>query len=77
MNLYNTSYTLSFILVTFEAKPNFPDRFWKIFKYKNSWKSTDWEQSRSMRKVDGITGGQTNMTKLLVALAILRTHLQW
>ena len=36
--------------------------FWKILKYKISWKSIEWEPSCSMQ-----TDGQTDMTKLIVA----------
>jgi len=46
--------------------------FRKILKYHISGKSIQWESSCCMYR-DGQTHGQTGMTKLLVAFAILRT----
>ena len=49
--------------------------FLKLLKYEISWKSVEWEPSCSQR-TDGYTDRRTDMTKLTVAFAILRTRLK-
>jgi len=51
----------------------FPKDFRKTLKYQILWKSVQWESSFTMRK-DGRTDGQTDSTKLIVALW---TRLKW
>ena len=59
-----------------ELNFNFLDRFWKILKYKISWKSIKWEPSYSMQK-DIQTDRQTDMTKLIsLFFVILQIHLK-
>jgi hypothetical protein len=49
--------------------------FRKFLKCQIPWKCSQWESSYSMRK-DKRTGGQTDMTKLILSFHILRTRLK-
>ena len=57
------SYKMPVILSDFSETWIFSREFWKILKYKISWKSVRWKPRCSMR-----TEGRTDMTKLMVAL---------
>jgi len=62
-NVYWSSRNVSVILCHFKETWISSTYFQKIHKYQISWKTVQWEQSRSMRM-----GGQTDTTKLFAVL---------
>jgi hypothetical protein len=69
INIYDLCVKYPLFLLDLHETWTFWTDFWKILRYQISWKSVQWEPS-SVR-----TDGQTDMTKLIVAFAILRKHL--
>jgi hypothetical protein len=56
-----------FLLLDFNEIWILKTDFWRILKYKISWKSVQWEPICSMRTTDGQTDGKTGGTKQIVA----------
>jgi hypothetical protein len=63
-NVYWSLCTVPVIVVRFWWNFTLSSKFRKILKYKISWKSVQWEPSSFIR-IDGRTGKQTDMTKLI------------
>jgi len=71
INICWHSYKVPLFLSDFKETLIFSSDFGKILKHEILWKSVQWEPSCSTR-----TDGRTDMTKLIVTVAILRPRLK-